>query len=239
MTNAPSLAEHNNPSLTTVSRETLLGVVLCGGESKRMGQPKHSCVLGGETLLRRAVRRLLPQVSQVVLSVNRSDIPALQSSHPDLLESTILVLDAWRDRHGPLAGIYSALAYLDGQAALNALVSYPCDTPFLPDNVALRLNEGRWNAPAACASFHNRPHYGVALWMKTTLAPVKQLVHERPSQSLHRALQHCRAVEVSFDNASNDKADSHAFTNINTPDDLQDAHRVLSLQHKLQRSMNL
>ncbi|MCA9117229.1 MAG: NTP transferase domain-containing protein, partial [Planctomycetaceae bacterium] len=47
------------------------GIVLCGGRSSRMGQPKHLLPFGDETMLQRVVRTLSAVVSPVVVVAAR------------------------------------------------------------------------------------------------------------------------------------------------------------------------
>ena len=56
----------------------LAGVVLCGGESSRMGSPKAWLDFGGEPLLARVVRVVSEAASPVlVVAAPGQDLPAL------------------------------------------------------------------------------------------------------------------------------------------------------------------
>lgn len=99
------------------------GVVLAGGQSRRMGLPKAGLAIGGEPLLRRVAHRLLLAVPKVVvvgppeLAELVPDLAVLQDLHPGI---------------GPLAGIETGL--LSVTAGLIFVVA--CDMPFLnPDLV--------------------------------------------------------------------------------------------------------
>lgn len=81
----------------------LSGVVLCGGDSTRMGSDKAALVLDGERLVDRAVRRLGEVADPVMVAPGRAGrldpAPAAWCEVDDVMEG-----------RGPLAGIAAALA---------------------------------------------------------------------------------------------------------------------------------
>jgi molybdopterin-guanine dinucleotide biosynthesis protein A len=106
------------------------GIVLCGGQSKRMGRPKAWLPFGGEHMLPRVVR-LLGQVVQpiVVVAAPDQDVPPL----PPEIE---VVRDEEKGR-GPLQGLLAGLTVLQGRADAAYLSS--CDVPFLQPAFVRRL----------------------------------------------------------------------------------------------------
>ncbi len=103
------------------------GVVLCGGQSQRMGRDKPSLPFGPESMLQRVVG-LLSQAAEpvVVVASPGQELPPLPAA--------IAVL---RDRHqhlGPLEGLAVGLGYLAGQQAagpIEAAYVTGCDVPLL------------------------------------------------------------------------------------------------------------
>src|SRR5438309_7170608 len=106
------------------------GIILCGGQSKRMGRPKAWLPFGDETMLQRVVR-LLGEVVRpiVVVAAPGQDVPPLP---PDV----IVVRDEERGR-GPLQGLAAGLSALRGRAEAAYLSS--CDVPFLKPAFVRRL----------------------------------------------------------------------------------------------------
>ncbi len=98
------------------------GVVLCGGQSTRMGRPKLSLPFAGELMLPRIVR-ILSQVVQpiVVVAAPDQELPAL----PD----GVFITRDDRPHDGPLRGIACGLEYLQGLA--DAAYVSSCDVPLL------------------------------------------------------------------------------------------------------------
>src|SRR5687768_464546 len=98
------------------------GIVLCGGQSKRMGQPKAWLPFGSETMLQRVVRILQTVVNPIaVVAAPGQDLPSLP---PEI----IVTRDEEKGR-GPLEGLAAGLTALTGRADAAYLSS--CDVPFL------------------------------------------------------------------------------------------------------------
>lgn len=107
----------------------ITGLVLAGGQGQRMGgQDKGLLTLGERTLVEHVIARLSPQVAEILVSANRhhEQYAALGPR---------VVSDAVPDYPGPLAGI---LAGLKAASTVWVLV-VPCDSPFLPADLAERL----------------------------------------------------------------------------------------------------
>src|SRR5688572_7586256 len=110
------------------------GVVLCGGQSKRMGRSKAWLPFGGETLLERTVRRVSEAAWPVLV------VAAPEQDLPPLPRGVEVVRDAARGR-GPLQGIAAGLAAMEGRAEAAFISS--TDAPFLEPALVRRLAELR------------------------------------------------------------------------------------------------
>jgi molybdopterin-guanine dinucleotide biosynthesis protein A len=106
------------------------GIVLCGGQSKRMGRPKAWLPFAGELMLPRVVRLLREAVEPVVV------VAAPGQDVPPLPGEVAVVRDEEQGR-GPLQGLAAGLAALEGQAEAAYLSS--CDVPFLRPAFVRRL----------------------------------------------------------------------------------------------------
>jgi molybdopterin-guanine dinucleotide biosynthesis protein MobB len=118
--------------LATKWRQTpTWGCVLIGGQSRRMGRPKHLIQQDGKTWLEHAVETLSPKVDQVVLS-GSGDIPDALSALPRVPDAPGLA--------GPLAGILSVMRW---QHAVSWLVM-ACDLPDVqPESLRWLLEQGK------------------------------------------------------------------------------------------------
>jgi molybdopterin-guanine dinucleotide biosynthesis protein A len=106
------------------------GIVLCGGQSKRMGRPKAWLPFAGELMLPRVVRLLREAVDPVVV------VAAPDQEVPPLPSEIAIVRDEEKGR-GPLQGLAAGLIALQGRADAAYLSS--CDVPFLRPAFVRRL----------------------------------------------------------------------------------------------------
>jgi molybdenum cofactor guanylyltransferase len=108
------------------------GVVLCGGQSSRMGRPKAWLPVGEETMLGRVVRLLGEVVSPIVV------VAAPGQDVPPLPPGVDVVRDPEQGR-GPLQGLAAGLAALRGRA--DAAYASSCDVPLLRPAFVRRMVE--------------------------------------------------------------------------------------------------
>ena len=108
-------------------------IILCGGESQRMGFPKWQLPFGETTLLQRLVAILRPHITKVVLSIH--DQP--ESLFADINADKI-VADQFSGS-GPLEGIRASLESIAGKYE-SAFVT-ACDVPLLNPQVISKLHE--------------------------------------------------------------------------------------------------
>jgi molybdopterin-guanine dinucleotide biosynthesis protein A len=106
------------------------GIVLCGGQSKRMGRPKAWLPFAGELMLPRVVRLLSQAVQPIVV------VAAPDQEVPPLPQDIAIVRDEEKGR-GPLQGLAAGLKALEGQADAAYLSS--CDVPYLRPEFVRRL----------------------------------------------------------------------------------------------------
>jgi molybdopterin-guanine dinucleotide biosynthesis protein A len=106
------------------------GIILCGGQSSRMGRPKAWLPFGDEFMLPRVVRLLSEAVRPVVV------VAAPDQDVPPLPAAVAMVRDEEKGR-GPLQGLAAGLAALEGQVDAAYLSS--CDVPFLKPAFVRRL----------------------------------------------------------------------------------------------------
>lgn len=107
----------------------LTGVILAGGRAERMGgRDKGLLPLAGEPLIAHGIRRLQPQVAELLISANR---------HLEIYQQfgCRVVNDSDSRFRGPLAGILAALRAAKTPYVLTA----PCDSPLLPPDYAQRM----------------------------------------------------------------------------------------------------
>lgn len=101
------------------------GIVLCGGQSQRMGEPKYSLPFGKETCLQRVARTVADTVERVVVVHANSQVM------PELPDNVTCLADP-EEYLGPLAGLATGLKYLE-QVGIQAAYITGCDVPLLSE----------------------------------------------------------------------------------------------------------
>lgn len=188
----------------------VVGVILAGGRSRRMGTDKTRLRVGKQLMLERVIDRLKGQARWLVLSVNEGSDLAHSSGLPT-------VTDARARFGGPLFGILSGLRWASHNTDAKWVVSAPADAPFLPGDVVRRLGMGlAAEAEIAVARSFGRLHPIIVLW-PVSLADALETWLANSSQHAARSwLESRRWSAVDFD--SEDGIDP--FFNVNTPEDL-------------------
>lgn len=196
------------------------GVVLCGGRSSRFGNDKALALLNGEPLTAHVLRRLQPQVSCLFLSA-QSETPGLQDLGVEL------IADAVQRHRGPLAGLYSALQHVSDQDLAEWLLLSPCDAPFLPPDLAGRLLQGaaEQGQPVSAARYGGIVQPTFSLWHRSVLPELREAVQDAGRGGLMTMLDRLPHATVDWP-----EAPVPPFFNVNTPDDLAQAGRLLDAE---------
>jgi molybdopterin-guanine dinucleotide biosynthesis protein A len=193
-----------------------LGVILAGGLARRMGGgDKPLRAVGGVPILDRVIAALRPQCAALILNANGDPARFAAWGLP-------VVADDVPDHPGPLAGILAALDHAAAQGATDVL-SAPGDSPFLPPDLAARLDAARRSAgtPLACAASGGFTHPPIGLW------PVA-LRHELRAALLagERKIDRWTA-RFGCASAEWPTAPRDPFFNANTPEELAEAEKLL------------
>jgi molybdopterin-guanine dinucleotide biosynthesis protein A len=196
----------------------IVGVIVAGGKGVRLGGDKPLRAFGGATLLEAVIERAKPQVEQ--LAVNTP--PEALSRYRALLGNDFEYLsDEEPGDIGPLAGILAGLHWAERLHA-TWLATFPTDTPFLPrDLVGRLLASSRGSVPVA-AHDGERLHGLCAVWPVGSHAALRDAVRTSDMRSLHRAIAHLGGIAYVFE------GDATEFMNVNTPEDLREAERLLA-----------
>ncbi len=192
-------------------RESVRGLVLAGGESRRMRQADKALIdFHGQPLLAHVLERLRPQVDEIWLNVNRNQ------HHYEKFGLRLLSDHAEQAGRGPLAGIHAGLSCSAAQHPGWLLVC-PCDSPFLPGNLSQRLQAAATESerPAAVVHDGHRLHPVFCLLHSDLLPELEAHLRDGPG-SVHAWLEAIEATVVDFSDAPDE-----AFANINTPEDLR------------------
>ncbi|MNT28137.1 Molybdenum cofactor guanylyltransferase [compost metagenome] len=193
------------------------GLILAGGQGARMNrQDKGLVALRGEPMVALVARRLAPQVGRLIISANRHADRYAQ--YGEVVPDGEPQLGAWQ---GPLVGIAAALAIA---AAQEWLVVAPCDTPFLPADMAARLIAAARSAGAPMAyAVAGGQRHSACMALRVSQRPALLDYLRAGDRKVGLWQARAGAVEAVFDDAP-----PHAFMNVNTPEELALAERYAS-----------
>jgi len=172
----------------TDSVSGLAGVILAGGSSRRMGGANKALLpLAGLPLIRRVIERLGPQVGVLYLSVAQASVSMAALGLP-------LVTDP-QPATGPLAGLLGAMREAGPEHQWVLLA--PCDAPFIPRDLAVRLLERATSTslPGAIVSYQSENQPTFSLWNCQLLPRLEQAVMNEKMAGFKQFL---RVVELAI-----------------------------------------
>lgn len=194
--NNPATLKHKS------SFHAVTGVILAGGNSRRMGQDKAQLQVGGQTLFERMLAVLQSLFSRVIIAGERPDlslpdVPAIADIYPG----------------SALGGIHTGLSAAETDWVFIA----PCDMPYPDRRVIERLLLCR------------RDHDAVVPRTPAGLEPVFALYHKRCLPVIEALLEQKKfriyalyqQIDVHFLNPEELPSNWHrSLLNLNTPEDL-------------------
>ncbi len=198
---------------------TILGVVLAGGQSRRMGGVDKAFVeLDGRPLVGHVIDRALPQVDRLIVNAN--------GGHDRFSDYGLPVVSDLMPGHaGPLAGILTAMIWARenvGEAIW--IASFPTDAPLIPDDLVSGLltavceDETR----LACAESAGRTHPVIGLWPIALADDLLSAMRDEDIRKIDRWTVRHPLSEVSWPVEPFDP-----FLNINRPEDVERAEAIL------------
>ncbi len=182
--------------------DKIVGIVLIGGQSSRMGQDKAALEINSLPLYKIAAQKLQHLCHQVYLSVNKNQHTKNTYEYPTIIDQY--------EAQGPIGALLSCMQAIEDVP----LLVLACDMPFLTDNeIALLLSNRNHNQ--ICTTFYNTTsHYYepmLSIWEphgKHTL----QAYFEAGNLSLQKFLLQQNISKINIPEESN-------FSNINYPEE--------------------
>ena len=146
------------------------GIILCGGQSSRMGLPKATLPFGPELMLQR-VLRLLSEVVQPIVVVDSAADQVL----PELPAETLFARDEQPGR-GPLEGLRAGMKVMQPMCDLVYVTS--CDVPLLQPGFVRRMLELADGCDAVATQDGEFAHPLSAVYRTNVLGKIEELLAE-------------------------------------------------------------
>lgn len=197
-----------------------VGVILAGGQARRMGGgDKGLLELGGRSLLDLVIDRLKPQVNEVVLNAN-GDPKRFQDLGLPVIADTI------PDFAGPLAGVLAGMDWAH-QQGYDRIVTVAADTPFFPRDLVKQFEVCAvdMSAPLVLAAtqdegrLYRHPTFG--LWPVSLRDDLRQAL----GGGLRKVVLWTDAHQGRLAEFATEPFDP--FFNLNTPEDLEIAQSLI------------
>lgn len=183
-------------------RTGLLGAVLAGGTSRRLGRDKAAETVGPRRLIDHAVRALRGVCAEVVVVSSRAATPT----------GDWRVVPDRRVGAGPLAGIETALVEAERSGHEAAFV-LACDLPLVDEAIVASIAAALGQAPAVAPERRGEPGFEplCAVYRTACLSTAAALLDrgERSARALIEAVGGARIG-----------VDGEVFLNVNTEEDL-------------------
>ncbi len=200
-------------------QKAIPGVILAGGRATRMGGgDKGLREVGGRRLLDHVIDRLGPQCGDLALNANGD--PSRFASYglpvlPDSLEGYA----------GPLAGVLAGLDWA-AEIGAEAIVTAAADTPFFPADLVVQLQAGA-GPSGLCLAASGLP--GEKMFRQPTFGLWPVALRDDLRDALKGGL---RKIVLWTEAHAAGQADFSAlpfdpFFNVNTPEDILEAERLL------------
>ncbi|MGO9468709.1 MAG: molybdenum cofactor guanylyltransferase [Isosphaeraceae bacterium] len=196
-------------------------LVLCGGESRRMGRPKAWLRFGPELMLQRVVRLVATVADPIVV------VAAPGQDLPEVAREVTILRDAVAGR-GPLQGLATGLACLPDSTTL--VYATATDVPFLEPRWITRLIEMSDDHDLVIPFVGGYYHPLAALYRKSAVLPaIEALLREDRLRPVFLA----EAVKTRVVDEMELRAvdpDLGTLRNLNFPEDYEQALREAGLE---------
>ena len=195
-------------------------IILCGGQSTRMGQDKGSMIIQDKPMIKHVLSTLNHEMDEVIVVLNdKKRIDRYrQFIDPDDYAYRMKIVEDEIKNKGPLPGLMTGLENITGKYAL----VMPCDSPYVTKKyINTIFNEINENYQAI-VPYHDsenklktsEPLHSI--YSKDTVPEIRNLICE---DSLHiKGL--IKKIETKFVLIDNKKILKKEFRNLNSPSDI-------------------
>ncbi len=201
-----------------MSEHNILGAILAGGKSKRMGKDKLFLELNNKMLIEHTINKVEKYLKDIIIITN-------QKNEYFSKKNLTTVEDCIEGQLGPLVGILTAMKWAkENLKECSWIATFPCDTPFFPETIIKKFIEKskKKDSLLLCASSHGRKHNIFGLWSLDLYEKLKDDLINNKIRKVQDWTEKHKITNVEFDFKEYDP-----FFNINTLDDLETAKKIV------------
>jgi len=200
-----------------MSEHNILGAILAGGQSKRMGKDKLFLKLNNKKLIEHTIDKVKKYLKKIIIITN-------QDNEFFIKNNLTTVKDCIEGQLGPLVGILSAMKWAkENLSKCSWIATFPCDTPFFPESIIKSFIEEskKKESLILCASSHGRKHNIFGLWSLDLYDKLKNDLINKKIRKVQDWTEKNKIKNLEFK-----FIDYDPFFNINTEEDLVFAKKL-------------
>ena len=200
-----------------MSEDNILGAILAGGQSKRMGKDKLFLEFNNKKLIEHTIDKVKKYLKKVIIITN-------QDNEFFSKNNLITVKDCIEGQLGPLVGILTAMKWAkENLSKCSWIATFPCDTPFFPESIIKSFIEEskKKESLILCASSHGRKHNIFGLWSLDLYDKLKDDLINKKVRKVQDWTEKNKIKNLEFK-----FKDYDPFFNINTEEDLEFAKKL-------------
>jgi len=200
-----------------MSEDNILGAILAGGQSKRMGKDKLFLEFNNKKLIEHTIDKVKKYLKKVIIITN-------QDNEFFSKNNLTTVKDCIEGQLGPLVGILTAMKWAkENLSKCSWIATFPCDTPFFPESIIKRFIEEseKKESLILCASSHGRKHNIFGLWSLDLYEKLKDDLINKKVRKVQDWTEKNKIKNLEFK-----FKDYDPFFNINTEEDLEFAKKL-------------
>ena len=196
----------------------VVGVLLAGGQSRRMGgRDKSLMMLAGKTMIAHVIDRLSAQVRRIVINANAPARTFAEFGLP-------VVADSIAGYAGPLAGVLAGMRWSIGHAPdARFIATAATDTPFFPTDFVARLQTVAGDDTVALAASNGRLHPVFGLWPVALADDLETWLGDGDNRKVLAWVDRHSLARVDFAPLN---GGIDPFFNANTPEELAQAEAI-------------
>ena len=200
-----------------MSEDNILGAILAGGQSKRMGKDKLFIEFNNKKLIEHTIDKVKKYLKKVIIVTN-------QDNEFFSKNNLTTVKDCIEGQLGPLIGILTAMKWAkENLGKCSWIATFPCDTPFFPESIIESFIEEskKKKSLILCASSHGRKHNIFGLWSLDLYDKLKDDLINKKVRKVQDWTEKNKIKNLEFA-----FKDYDPFFNINTEEDLEFAKKL-------------
>ena len=200
-----------------MNEHNILGAILAGGQSKRMGTDKLLLEINNKKLIEYTIDKVKKYLRDLIIVTDSNNEFFSRNN-------LITVKDCVEGQLGPLAGILTAMKWAkENLKKCSWVATFPCDTPFFPEIIINNFIEEskKKDSLILSASSHGRRHNIFGLWSLDLYDKLKDDLINKKVRKVQDWTEKNKIKNLEFE-----FKDYDPFFNINTKEDLEFAKQL-------------